>query len=288
VDFAYGAIAASKYQADLVSRFSKSLFTGNDFLPITLFFQANFDIFHLARVVHTFRLPSGKDYFQGCHGSRFYEKSQIIRINSMTMYPITGVILAGGQSRRMGRSKAFLEIGGVSLLQRVTNHVAAVCREVILVTRDPVELADMNHRIVKDLVPGQGPLGGVATGLFYARFPWCLITACDLPFLKQAFLERLASLTKDVPRGPRALVPQTPDGWQPLVAVYHRDCQKPAQRLLSQGERKLDDLRDHGVIWQSIPADDFRDVDPNLETFINVNTPDELELARTKIEQRET
>ena len=202
-------------------------------------------------------------------------------------HPITGVILAGGQSKRMGRTKATLEIGGISLLQRVANHVASICREVIIVTRDPAALADMDYRIVKDLIPGQGPLGGVATGLFYARFPWCLLTACDLPFLRREFLERLAVLTRDAPRGPRALVPQTPDGWQPLVAAYHKECLKPAQRLLAQGERKLDDLRDHGVIWQSIPADSFRDVDPHLETFINVNTPDELEMARARIEQME-
>lgn len=204
------------------------------------------------------------------------------------LHPISGIILAGGQSKRMGRTKALLEIGGASLLQRVASHVEAVCREVIIVTRDPSALADMDYRIVKDLAPSQGPLVGVTTGLFYARYPWSLITACDLPFLKREFLDKLAGLTRDVARGPKAIVPQTPDGWQPLAAAYHKDCLKPAQRLLALGERKLDNLRDHGVKWISVPADSFRDVDPELESFINVNTPDEFEKARTRIEGLES
>ena len=204
------------------------------------------------------------------------------------LHPISGIILAGGQSKRMGRTKAMLEIGGVSLLERVAGHLASVCQEVIIVTRDPAGLANMDYRIVKDMAPSQGPLVGVTTGLFYARYPWSLITACDLPFLKREFLAKLAELTREITRGPKAIVPQTPDGWQPLVAAYHKDCLKPAQRLLAQGERKLDNLRDHGVKWISIPADSFRDVDPELESFINVNTPDEYEKARIRIEGLES
>ncbi|MFH1091104.1 MAG: molybdenum cofactor guanylyltransferase, partial [Pseudomonadota bacterium] len=107
-------------------------------------------------------------------------------------YEITGIILAGGESRRMGRSKAFLEIGGQPLVARVVSTMVKVCREVMIVTKNPLDYLDFDLKIVRDLVPGQGPLGGLATGLFYAHYDWALAVGCDLPFLQAALLANLA------------------------------------------------------------------------------------------------
>ncbi len=199
-------------------------------------------------------------------------------------YDITGLVLAGGDSRRMGRPKAGLEVGGQSLIGRVLNQLRPICGEVMLVTRHPVDFIDFKVKIVRDLVPGQGPLGGLATGLFYARHPWALTVACDLPFLHGPLLAHLAGKTANLPQGPRAIVPRTRDGWQPLVAVYSRDCLKPALRYLAQGRRKLDDLQIRGVHWEAVDEEELREIDGNLLSFTNINTPEDLDLARSSLE----
>jgi molybdopterin-guanine dinucleotide biosynthesis protein A len=193
---------------------------------------------------------------------------------------MTGAVLAGGASKRMGRPKAFLDLAGRSLLERSLDRIRSLCDEVVVVSRRPSDMMESGARVVRDLAVGQGPLGGLATALFYARRRWVLVTACDQPFLSADLLARLAEHRHDAPAGPAALVPRTPDGWQPLAALYSAECFKPAQRLLEQGGRKVDDLRFGGVQWVSVDADQFRDLDPDLHQFTNVNTEEELETAR--------
>ncbi|MEW5721753.1 MAG: molybdenum cofactor guanylyltransferase [Thermodesulfobacteriota bacterium] len=198
-------------------------------------------------------------------------------------YDLTGLVLAGGRSRRMGRSKAGLLVGDQALVDRVLGPLGRLCREVIIITRDITEFLEYRQMVVQDLVPGQGPLGGLATGLFYARFPWSLTLACDLPFLKPEILDLIARKTLGTGGGPRAVVPRTTLGWEPLVAAYSRACLTPVLRLLDQGERALDKLSLSGVRWQSIPEHELRAVDPDLDSFTNLNTPEELERARIRL-----
>ena len=201
-----------------------------------------------------------------------------------TRYPVTGIILAGGKSKRMGKPKADLDIGGRPLIDRVIDRVRLVCEHVVIVTRRPLDFLDHDLTVVKDLVPGQGPLGGLATGLAFSRHHWSLVAACDLPFLKVGVLRYLIEQALEEPEGPRAVVPKTQGGWQPLVAVYSSPCIKPALRLLAAGGRKVDDLRFQGVGWHSVEAARFLPFDPGLESFINVNTPDQLVEARIRVD----
>ena len=193
---------------------------------------------------------------------------------------LTGLVLAGGESRRMGRPKAGLEIGGRPLVGRVLESLRPFCSDLIIVARRPSGFLDWGVRVVRDLVVGQGPLGGLVTGLFYARTPWSLVAACDIPFLKPEVVELLVEAIQGQGAGPRAVVPRTPGGWQPLAAAYSRDCQAPARRLLEAGGRKVDDLRNWGVVWQDLPEKTIRTRDPELVSFFNINTPSELSEAR--------
>lgn len=198
-------------------------------------------------------------------------------------YEATGVVLAGGDSRRMGRPKAGLDVGGESLVGRVVRILQTLCAEVLIVTKSPLDFLEFNTKIVRDLIPGQGPLGGLATGLFYSRRPWVLTLACDLPCLKSDLLVLLLETARAAPAGPRVIVPRTKDGWQPLVAVYSPLCLKPIRRYLQSGGRKVDEIRRHGVIWHEVGEDQLRAVDPDLESFTNINTPEELELVRSHL-----
>lgn len=203
---------------------------------------------------------------------------------SSTSPDITGLILAGGASRRMGRPKFLMELGGMPLLSRVISQAAPFCREIILVTQKPTDFLDYNLKIVRDLEPGLGPLGGLATGLFYMQSPWALTLACDLPFLHAPLIDLLIrQVGAGKASGPRAFVPRTADGWQPLVAMYSKECLTVARRLLGNRRRKIEDLREHGVHWQAIGEADLRAVDPELTSFINLNTPDDIERARARL-----
>jgi molybdopterin-guanine dinucleotide biosynthesis protein A len=198
-------------------------------------------------------------------------------------YDVTGLILAGGESKRMGRPKAMLDVGGVTLVGRVLAKVAPLCREVILVTRRPSDFLSLNVTTVRDLIPGQGPLGGLATGLFYAHYPWALVLACDLPFLQTRLLDYLIRRALNLPPGPRAVVPRNAEGWQPLVAMYSRSCLGPARTRLGEGRRKVGDLREKLVNWLAVDEEEFQGVGLDFSSFDNVNTPEDLASARTII-----
>jgi len=182
----------------------------------------------------------------------------------------------------MGRPKAGLDLGGRSLLDRVIDTLTPLCREIIIVTRRPSEFLDYDLTIVRDLKPGQGPLGGLATGLLFAHYPWALTLACDLPFLSRDLLAHLIRKALATPAGPRAVVPRTQAGWEPLIAVYARNCLPRAQELLARDRHKLYELRSGGVRWEEVSEAELRSIDPGLTSFMNVNTPEDLLQARTR------
>ncbi|MEE9557141.1 MAG: molybdenum cofactor guanylyltransferase [Candidatus Adiutricales bacterium] len=190
------------------------------------------------------------------------------------------MILAGGASTRMGRPKPLLDLAGQSILERVRSKLDTICSEIILVTHKPTDFIDCDLKIVQDLVPVRGPLGGLATGLFYAQYQWAIVLACDLPFLKLELLNLLARQALASPQGPRAVIPYHAAGWEPLVAAYSKACYKITRRLLDKGNASLLDLKDNGVPFQIIPEEDLREIDPDLSSFNNLNTPEDLARAR--------
>ena len=193
--------------------------------------------------------------------------------------PITGLVFTGGKSTRMGRSKAELNLGGRTMAERAVDVMSEVCREVVIVTAKPLEFIDFKGKIIRDVIPGQGPLGGLVTGLIFARTPWVLTAPCDVPFLKAGILRIIAEKALAARGGPRVVVPRTTGGWQPLIAAYSRECLGPARKLLEAGGRKMDDLRFNGAAWESIDAEVFKAVDPKLLSFFNINTPEDLATA---------
>ena len=199
------------------------------------------------------------------------------------LLPITGLVFTGGKSTRMGRPKAELILGGRTMTERALDAMSQVCREVVIITARPLEFLDFNCKIIRDVIPGQGPLGGLVTGLIFARTPWVLTAPCDVPFLKVEILRIIAQKALAARGGPRVVVPKTIGGWQPLLAAYSRDCLGPAQKLLAAGGRKMDDIRYNGAAWESIEMEVFRAVDPKLLSFFNINTPEDLETANALI-----
>src|SRR5262245_18096218 len=109
----------------------------------------------------------------------------------------TGIVLAGGASRSMGREKASVELGGTPLIKRVVNALRDVCNEILIVANDTERFEPLGLPIIPDVIPDRGSLGGLYSGLLAARNDWTLAVACDMPFLNVALLRFLMSLSSD-------------------------------------------------------------------------------------------
>lgn len=184
---------------------------------------------------------------------------------------MTGVILSGGKNRRMGENKAFLPVNGERLIDRTVRLFRAVFQEVIIVTSSPTDYLDQDAAIVTDILPEKGALGGIYTGLFYARDEYAFIAACDMPFMNRAFLEYMISHTE----GYDIIVPTPSDGLQPLHAVYARRCLPVIRGLIERDRLKITGFYPGHRLLKLSP-EVIRSFDPEGRMFLNVNTPEDL------------
>ena len=184
---------------------------------------------------------------------------------------MTGVILAGGESTRMGKNKAFIEINGQRIIDRTVSLFREIFDDVLLVTNTPLDYLELNVKIVTDLVPGKGSLGGVYTGLFFSSSPKAFFVGCDMPFLDRRVIHYFLSLapTADI------VVQRTKDYWEPLHAIYPRTLLKPIERLFQQGELTIFKAY-QGMKVREVSEEELKPYDPDLHTLSNFNTPEEL------------
>lgn len=186
-------------------------------------------------------------------------------------YKTTGIILSGGKSTRMGENKAFIDIEGVPIINRIHNLFKELFQETIIVTNQKELFSNFESKIYSDLLPNKGALGGLYTGIFYSTFNYSFCVACDMPFIKKSLVQYLLNhiIDDDV------IVPRTKDGLQPLHAIYSKNCLEPIKKVIEQGKYKILDFYDM-VKVKIIKEKDFISFDPLRESFINVNTPVEL------------
>lgn len=192
---------------------------------------------------------------------------------------VSGIVLAGGQSRRLGRDKALEPLGGQSLIRRVIQRVSPVVSEIVVVAADrsrgeSLPLAE-GDRLALDVYPGGGSLGGIFSGLSAAREDWGLVVACDLPFLNAKLLRHLLGLRQ----GFDAVVPVRQGRFEPTHALYSRACLPHIERRLQAGALKISGFFED-VRVNYVPEEQIGRVDRDFLSFINVNTPGDLEKAR--------
>ena len=190
----------------------------------------------------------------------------------------TGVILAGGLSRRLGRDKAVEPIGGQPLIQRVIQRVEQVSQEIVVVVADQDRAAALplgpQHRVALDRYPGTGSLGGIYSGLDAASNQWTLVVACDMPFLNLSLFRRMLALREDVD----AVVPIVEGRPEPTHALYSKACLPLIEPRLIAGDLKISGFFDQ-VRVRYLPEEDVAALDPEFLSFFNVNTPEDLERA---------
>lgn len=189
---------------------------------------------------------------------------------------VGGLVLCGGHSKRMGRPKFSLPFGDEVLLQRVCRILSEVVSPIVVVAAANQELPDLpdDVTIVRDEYDGLGPLAGIATGLnaLRDRVDAGFVTSCDAPLLQPAFVRRLIELLGDHD------VAAPTDGQYDhvLSAVYRTDLTDHARRLLAEDRRRpLFLLEETNSL--KIHVDELRDVDPNLYSLRNVNTPEDYD-----------
>jgi molybdopterin-guanine dinucleotide biosynthesis protein A len=184
---------------------------------------------------------------------------------------ITGIILSGGKSIRMGENKAFIRVGGVPIITRIYDLFKELFQEVIIVTNQKDLFSNFDSRVYSDLIPGKGALGGLYTGIFFSCFHYSFCAACDMPFIRKSLVQYLIENID----GEDVIVPRTKDGLQPLHAIYSKNCVNPIRKIIQEGKSKIIDIYNQ-VNVKIVDEKDFLCFDPDGESFINVNTPEEL------------
>lgn len=196
--------------------------------------------------------------------------------------PCTGVILSGGLNTRFdGENKAFISVGGRRIIDRLLDVFSDLFDEIILVTNHPELFLQWDLTIVTDIIDLRSSLTGIHTGLFYSNNPYAFFSACDTPFLKKELVE---ILVKQIEQKIDIIMPETAAGFEPLCAIYSKRCLKPAEDHLKANKVKIQwAFRSNRI--KNIPENQLRTVDPELRSFLNINTPEDLVRAEEMIAQ---
>jgi len=196
------------------------------------------------------------------------EKPWIAPGESQTIRPdAAAIVLAGGNSTRMGQDKRFLAFRGRPLIEHVCDQLRGLFPEILLAANDAPKLAFLGLPVVRDAMPGQGPLGGIASALAASHHDLNFIVACDIPFIDFMLVRRLMYAAADCD----GVVPTTPEGHlEPLFAVYRKSLLPAIYDALDHGNRRIRDIFGKGRVCtiplHQIPApqnlntiEDYRD-----------------------------
>lgn len=189
-------------------------------------------------------------------------------------------IIAGGQSRRMGRDKAFVDLGGKALIEHVIERSADLGQtETILVTNTPAQYAHLSLPMYRDVLPGKGSLGGIYSALIEAASQHVLALACDMPFISSGLLRLMISQIRadlDI------VAPRVAGYPQGLHAIYKKTCIEPIAEQLAANRLKVIRFYDQMRV-RYLDEPDYAAFDPQGQSFANINTPEELEQAERRL-----
>jgi molybdopterin-guanine dinucleotide biosynthesis protein A len=183
-------------------------------------------------------------------------------------------VLAGGQSKRLGRDKALLEVHGQALVTRTIQKLTALSDDLLVVTGEPARYAPLGlpARLISDERPGVGSLMGIYSGLRASRHTHALAVACDMPFLNLPLLRYMVPLAD----GYDVVIPRLGGFLEPLHAIYGKSCLPFMAGLLEQGRRQIVAFFDH-VRVRYVEQGEIERFDPHHLSFVNVNTPGDWE-----------
>jgi molybdopterin-guanine dinucleotide biosynthesis protein A len=198
---------------------------------------------------------------------------------------MTSIVLAGGRSSRLGRSKALQAIGGKTLIQWVIDRLATISTEIIIATAHGEEIpsaSDVTLRTVADVYLGKGPLAGIYSGLITSSSSCAIVVSCDTPFVSANLLEYMTQICPEYD----IVVPRIKERVEPLSAVYSKSCVAPIRELLKRNELKIIELYPM-VTVRYIEEAEIDRFDPEHLSFFNINNQADLDRARRLVAERE-
>jgi len=189
----------------------------------------------------------------------------------------TAAILAGGDSSRMGKDKAFLDLGGKPLIEIIYERLDGLFAEVLVVANTPQKFRQFPARTVTDIYREgrKNALRGIHAGLMEASYPSCFVMACDMPFVSGSLLRYMSQFASDYD----LVIPFVEGYYQPLFAFYHKSTLGPIAGALEKQEHKIINVYEE-LSMKKITEKEVRSCDPEMLSFINVNTVEDYERAR--------
>ena len=189
----------------------------------------------------------------------------------------SAVILAGGLNSRMGgRNKAFLEVGGKDILERLLETLMPLFDDILLVTREPGLYRGRPVKVVTDIYEVRSSLTGIHAGLVHAASPFAFMVACDAPFLQPALVRRLLGEIEPLAD---VIVPVRDGRYEPLCAVYSKRCIPFVEDMLDRKKFRIFDFFDD-IRLKIVGDEQLRGVDGEMRSFFNVNTPRALQASQ--------
>ncbi|MEX1247734.1 MAG: molybdenum cofactor guanylyltransferase, partial [Anaerolineales bacterium] len=181
--------------------------------------------------------------------------------------PLSIAITAGGKSARMGMDKGLIPFMGKPLVMYIIDQVSELSDDVFIISNDP-NYPSVKYRVLPDIFPGIGALGGIHSSLAYARQDLCLVLACDMPFIHIGLIEYLLEQTKEVD----AIVPElAPEQLEPFRGIYRKTCMSAIEQCIQIGERRATSFLSQ-VTTKLVPRTVQEKINPTLDTFFNINT----------------
>ncbi len=187
---------------------------------------------------------------------------------------MTGIVLAGGENRRMGTDKAFLKVAGMPMIEHILRVLQNTVDHIIIATNSPESYASYDVEVVTDAFDQQGPLTGIYSGLLRSHDEYNVVVACDMPFLNSQLLAYMAGLSG----GYDAVLPKIGEFVEPLHAVYGRKVLPVIEKHINSGQRRIRDIFT-GLRLRYVTEKEIDRFDPTRRSFINLNTPEEYKEA---------
>jgi molybdopterin-guanine dinucleotide biosynthesis protein A len=187
---------------------------------------------------------------------------------------ITGIILSGGQSSRMGTDKGLLPLKGRLFMEYIIAAISPLVQDMIIVS-DNSDYDEFGLKRVNDLYKDTGPLGGLYTGLYHSETDYNMVLSCDVPMIRTRILERLIA---DDNTGFDVVQLRSEHRTMPLIALYQKKCMDKCLELLETGERRLRRVVDQFHVKTL-------DIEPELEGCLkNINTIEQLIAIQNAVE----
>jgi molybdopterin-guanine dinucleotide biosynthesis protein A len=190
---------------------------------------------------------------------------------------VTGVLLAGGKSRRMGQDKRFLSFGDRRLFERGLWTLSSLLQHVFIVIAQDSPFLSTNVPVLRDVVAQCGSLGGLYTGLREASTPHVFVVACDMPFLNVNLIRYMIGSKEEAD----IIVASWNNRIQPTHAIYSKRCVPVLEDMIRRRQVKIQDAFQHpSLTVRFMTESEVRQIDPEGRSFLNINSPADLEAAR--------